>query len=462
MNLSIRWKLAGTFLILIVLLLSVTNLLVLHFLEDEYLEGRKTTSLTNANIIAITGRDIILSQDRNAFYLARDFGTQMGVRVLILDSQGSVTVDSFGEEWLEGSIINHNEVVSALAGNSQTGVHENANGEKVLYVAVPVLREKDTAGAVMLVVGLDDIYLSLNELQDQMIAVSLICGLLASLLSLFLSGLLTRPITELTTAVKQMESGKLEQQVSIYRGDELGQLANAFNSMSHSISKLDQSRRRFLSDASHELKSPLSAIKALAQSLIDTDEQDPGVYKEFLQDIDTEIDRLSRLVINMLQLTRLEEGTPFISKEKHDLCLIINHVASLMQAKADNYEIRLRIDCNSPVFWTVNSDLISSIIINLVDNAIRHTPSGGEVIVSTVIEDENLVISVADTGEGVPPEDLPYIFNRFYRVDKARSRGTGGTGLGLSMVQGAVKQLGGTIEVNNYPGKGIVFRIVVP
>jgi len=325
-----------------------------------------------------------------------------------------------------------------------------------------VVREKEVTGAVMLVVGLDDIYQSLSEVQRQMLFVSLISGLLAALLSLFLSGLLTRPIKQLTKAVKAMESGKLEQQVGIRSGDELGQLANAFNSMSSSMAKLDQSRRRFLSDASHELKSPLSSIKALAESLLETDEKDPQVYKEFLQDIDSEIDRLSRLVRNMLQLTRLEEGTPFIAKEKHDLYKIINHVAGMMQTQGDNCGVQLSIDCHPDLLWEVNSDLTTSILINLVDNAIRYTPSGGEVIVKAEVQMEGLVLSVTDTGEGIPPDELPRIFDRFYRVDKARTRTTGGTGLGLSIVQEAVNQLDGTIEVINEPGTGMTFRIVLP
>jgi len=325
-----------------------------------------------------------------------------------------------------------------------------------------VVREKEVTGAVMLVVGLDDIYQSLSEVQRQMLFVSLISGLLAALLSLFLSGLLTRPIKQLTKAVNAMESGQLEQQVGIRSGDEIGKLASAFNSMSSSMAKLDQSRRRFLSDASHELKSPLSSIKALAQSLLETDEKDPRVYREFLQDIDNEIDRLSRLVRNMLQLTRLEEGTPFIAKEKYDLYKIINHVVSMMQPQGDNCGVQVRIDCHPDLVWEVNPDLTTSILINLVDNAIRYTPSGGEVTVKAEVQREGLVLSVTDTGEGIPPDELPRIFDRFYRVDKARTRATGGTGLGLSIVQEAVNQLGGTIEVINEPGTGMIFRIVLP
>lgn len=464
MKQSIRWKLVVVFFILIAVVLLATNWLVLHSLEEQYLADRKTTALTNANIIAITGQDTILREDRNAFYLARDFGEQMGLRVLILDREGRVTIDSFEEDWLEGQVLKHNEVLAALGGNSSTGVYENATGEKVLHVAVPVLREKELIGAVMLVVGLDDIYQTLNEIKGQMLLVSLVSGIIAVLISLLLAELLTRPVKELTAAVKQMGQGQLEQRVKIRgRGqDELAQLAGAFNAMSSSLAKLDESRRRFLADASHEFKSPLSSIKALAQSLLETNEQDPKVYQEFLRDIDSEVDRLSRLVTNMLQLTRLEEGEPFLTKEELDLQSVIRRVMAMLQGAAEHRGVKLKMICPPGSSWEINRDLLTSILYNLLDNALRHTLATGGVTVSAAIDSTGLILRVADTGEGVPAEELPRIFDRFYRVDKARARETGGTGLGLAIVKEAVSRMGGTVSAKLNADKGLTIELHFP
>lgn len=458
---SIRWKMAGTYFVLIVLILGIANFFLLRMLERNYLGERAATSLTNANIIATTGQDTLLRSDRNAYYLARDFGTRMGARVLVLDRQGNVMVDSYDEEWLLGRSLRHQEVQIALTGTGQTGVHRLASGERVLYAAVPVLRDKATAGVVMLVEGLDDVYAALDDIRRHMVLVSLVSGLLAALLSLGLAGLLTRPVKELTEAVRQVSAGHLGQRIPARSSDELGQLAAAFNKMSGRLAEVDRLRRRFLADASHELKSPLSSVKALAQSLLETNEQDIGVYREYLADINSEMDRLARIVDHMLQLTRLEEGGGPLVKENTAVAGLVEHVLLLLRPLAEEGGVALQTDIDPGLSWPVHPDLFTGILFNLVDNAIRHTP-GGTVTVEAHVKKKNLIVRVADTGEGIPAEELPHIFDRFYRVDKARSRVTGGTGLGLAVVRQAVHRHGGSIKVTSRPGEGTIFTLVLP
>lgn len=435
---------------------------LLRVLEQNYLGEKATNHLTNANIIATTGQDTLLRPDRNAYYMARDFGTRMGARVLVLDRQGSVMVDSFGEEWLLGSTLRHNEVQTALAGTGQTGVHRLASGERVLYAAVPVLRNKSMVGVVMLVVGLEDVYSALVDIRRQMALVSLVSGAFAALLSLWLAGLLTKPVKELTGAVRQVAAGHLVQHIPARSGDELGQLAVAFNEMSGRLAEVDRSRRRFLADASHELKSPLSSVKALAQSLLDTNERDIAVYREYLADINNEMDRLARIVDHMLQLTRMEEGDTPLSLENRAIGDLFEHVIALLRPRAEECGVRLQTAIAPELKWPVNPDLFTGIILNLVDNAIRHTPRGCRVTMEARAEKESLVVRVEDTGEGIPAEDLPRIFDRFYRVDKARSRATGGTGLGLAIVRQAVHLHGGNIHVTSRQGAGTAFNLVFP
>ncbi|TYO95392.1 sensor histidine kinase [Desulfallas thermosapovorans] len=457
---SIRWKMAGTYFVLIVLILGIANLFLLQMLERNYLGERAATSLANANIIATTGQDTLLRSDRNAYYLARDFGTRMGVRVLVLDRRGNIMVDSYDEEWLLGRSLRHQEVKTALTGTGQTGVHRLNSGEMVLYAAVPVLRDKSTAGVVMLVEGLDDLYAALDDIRRQMLLVSLVSGLLAALLSLGLAGLLTKPVKELTEAVRQVSAGHLEQHIPARSSDELGQLAAAFNEMSGRLAEADLLRRRFLADASHELKSPLSSVKALAQSLLETNEQDIGVYREYLADINSEMNRLARIVDHMLQLTRLEEEGPLV-KENTAVAGLVEHVLLLLRPRACEGGVALQTDIDPALSWPVHPDLFTGILFNLVDNAIRHTP-GGTVTVEAQVKKKDLIVQVADTGEGIPAEDLPHVFDRFYRVDKARSRVTGGTGLGLAVVRQAVHRHGGSIKVTSRPGEGTVFTLVLP
>jgi signal transduction histidine kinase len=461
MGISIRWKLATAYFLLIIFILGLTGLFILHTLEREYLRGREAAYLAHANIIATAGRDALLYPNRNTYYLIRDFGSRVGARVLVLDRQGKVIIDSLGEGWLEGLVLGHEEVLAALAGSGKTGAHVLGSGERVLYAAVPVLQDKVIVGAVMLVAELDDIYAALGAIRRQMFFVSLVSGFLAALLSLWLAGLLTRPIKGLTGAAQQMAQGRLEQRVPVRGKDELGQLAGAFNDMSSKLAEVDRTRRRFLADASHELKSPLSSIKALAQALLDTDEQNPTVYREFLVDIDTEADRLTRIVENMLQLTRLEEELP-VTLEIQDIGRLVDNVVTMIQPRAENGGVTLRVDLTPGLWWPVNRDLFTRILINLLDNALRHTPAGGKITLEGSAGKEEMILRVTDTGEGIPPRYLPRIFDRFYRVDQARARSTGGTGLGLSIVRQAVNRHGGRITAASSLGKGTSFEITFP
>lgn len=461
-GLSIRWKLALTYFALIVMVLGGTSPFVVRVLERDYIRTRETSYLMNANIVATSGQDALLQPDRSAYYLIKSLGDQMGARVLVLDRRGRVTLDSFGEGWLEGRVLQHDEVVSALNGSAGTGVHTLSGGEKALYVAVPILEDKSTKGAVMLVAGLDDVYATIGQVRRQLYLASLVSGFIAAVVGLWLAGLLTRPVRELIAAVRGIAKGHLEQHVPVRSGDELGQLAAAFNAMSARLAEVDRTRRQFLADTSHELKSPLSSMKVLAQSLLDTGEKDPTVYREFLQDIDTEIDRLAHLVDDMLQLTRLEEEAGSIRLELLEIAPLIEHVTSLMRPRAETLGISLKVNSEPDLKLPVNRDLFVRILFNLLDNALRHTPAGGTVKVEAVEKGEKMILKVADTGEGIPAEDLPRIFDRFYRVDRARSRSTGGTGLGLAIVRQAVLRHGGEIGVSSRPGEGTVFEVAFP
>lgn len=392
----------------------------------------------DANIIAMAGHDVIMRHDRNTYYFVRNFGDQMQARVLILDKSGRVTVDSFGEGWLERTKLSHDEVVSALNGEGKTGVHLLKSGERVLYAAVPVGEAKAVSGVVMLVVNLADVYATLGEIRRLMMVVSAGGGLIALVAGLFLSAHFTRPLRSLTGAVQMMTRGRLDQRVNISNQDEIGQLAKAFNEMAAKLEEVDQTRRQFLANTSHELKTPLSSIKVLAQSLVDGREHDPAVYREFLQDIDAEIDRLTRLVNDIFHLNPLEDVDYPVVRIEQEVQPILVHIMGLVRGKAEQKGIILEL-CPSSVttdlIWPVNQDLVACMLLNLLDNAIRYTPSGGRVKLTAEVERRELVIRVADTGEGIPPEALPHLFERFYRVDQARARGTGGTGLGLAIAR---------------------------
>lgn len=234
--------------------------------------------------------------------------------------------------------------------------------------------------------------------------------------------------------------------------------------MAAKLEEADRTLRHFLSDASHELKTPLSSIKVLSQSLIDSQEQDPAVYRDFLQDISSEVDRMAALVNDMFQLAKLQDPDHPVSFNDYLVGKLLKHIKGLTAGEAlqQGVDIQVQVGSDGEVLWQLNMDLFTCILLNLISNAIRYTPRGGLVTVTADVEEDSLVVRVTDTGIGISAEDLPRIFDRFYRVDEDRNRETGGTGLGLAITRQAVHCHGGTISVESVPGQGTTFEIRFP
>jgi two-component system OmpR family sensor kinase len=461
---SIRAKLALTYLLVIAAILLIINSQVIGALENNFLEEEAAKSLANANIIALAGQDIILRDNPNSSVFIRSYSEQMQARILVIDQNQTVTADSFEENWLKGQTLTYEEVAAALKGEEQTSVYRLKNGERVLYALTPVIREEKIIGAVMLVTNLEEIYATLDGIRRLTLIYSIAGGIIALLVSLFLSNQLANPVNKLADAVRRVTEGHLDQRVKIKSRDEIGLLAEDFNEMAARLEETDRTLRIFLADASHELKTPLSSIKVLSQSLIDSQEQDPAVYRDFLLDISTEADRMAALVNDMFQLTKLQDTDRSIKIKNLHVIEQIKHIKDLVSGDAQKKGIIIQVNAGADgdPAWPLNQDLFTCILLNLVSNAIRFTPEGGKIFINADVEDESLVLKVQDTGIGISPKDLPYIFDRFYRVDQDRNRETGGTGLGLAITRQAVLRHGGTISVDSTPGEGTTFEVRFP
>ena len=224
----------------------------------------------------------------------------------------------------------------------------------------------------------------------------------------------------------------------------MAQLAGEFNNLTDRLQTTEEVRRRFVSDASHELKTPLASIRLLADSILQTDEMDPAVVRDFVSDIGSEAERLTRITEHLLALTRLD-SLPAGQQVPVDVSQVTERITALLQPVADaagvTVEKNLRPDC----LILCTEDDLSQVCFNLVENAIKYNYSGGKVFVMVYQDGNQVLLEVGDTGVGIPEEDLPKVFNRFYRVDKARSRAAGGTGLGLSIVRDTVRRHGGWV-----------------
>jgi signal transduction histidine kinase len=378
-------------------------------------------------------------------------------RILVTDDAGQVLYDTRETGGAVGEYVLYTEIVQALLGNDAFSCTFR-NGAFRSRASSPVLYHNQIIGAVYAYEYDTEQAALLTGLQGNLLRLSGIIGVVVLALSGFLSMALTRKIGQLLTAIRQVREGAYSHRTEIRGRDEIAQLGEEFNSLTDRLQTTEESRRRFVSDASHELKTPLAAIRLLTDSILQTDNIDPATTREFVADIGSEADRLTRITEDLLRLTRLDSGV-LEPAGAVDVEPVLGQVMRMMTLVAQEKGIGLTCDAAEGCVVEATKDEVNQVIYNLIDNAIKY---GSAVEVSLRREDRQVVLTVADCGPGIPEEDLPRIFERFYRVDKARSRAAGGTGLGLSIVSDTVRRRGGTVEAANRPEGGAVFTVRWP
>jgi signal transduction histidine kinase len=289
---------------------------------------------------------------------------------------------------------------------------------------------------------------------------AIIASFVALALAFFLSYRLLRPIGELTQAARKLAAGDLNQRVSVRGGDELATLANTFNQMADSLQQAETRRRALTADIAHELRTPLAVQRAHLEALED------GIYDltlENLKPIEEHNQLLTRLVDDLRTLSLVDSGQLELVRTQTDFSEIVKRVISRLEPQAVERQVELQYIIEiSPLFLSLDSQRIEQILHNLLDNAMRHTPDKGIIQVHCSVVKDQCVLTVHDSGPGIPLGDLPRIFERFYRSDKGRSRADGGTGLGLSIAQKIAQAHGGSLIAANHPDGGALFTLSLP
>jgi len=272
-----------------------------------------------------------------------------------------------------------------------------------------------------------------------------------------------RPIDRMTRKARQISAENLGERLPVVNPeDELGRLATVMNSMLERLQRAFEELRRFTADAAHELRTPLTAIRSVGEVGMQN-HKSPEEYREIIGSMLEETDRLSRLVDNLLFLTRADASRITLNREEVRLLDEISRVAELLQPLAEEKDQRISVEGQKTVRVSVDRLVFREALINILDNAIKYSPRGGRISVRVSPgPKDGGVVEISDNGPGIPPEHRAKIFERFYRVDKGRSRAMGGTGLGLSIARWAVEVHGGHIELESQVGKGSTFRIVLP
>ena len=396
-------------------------------------------------------------------------GRENDARLLVTDETGTVWVDSLSE--LNGVRLGHGEItdITSQQMDRSYGFHRVqseaftlSNGEWIGYYTCAVTDNGRLIGTVMMVSSLQDLTRSLDEIQNNIILFFVAVLIIVLAVGLYFGSVITRPINDLNTVMQQTARTGFTVRANPRGNDEIAQLGRTFNMMSEKLQNMDQMRSDFISNASHELKTPLSAMKILIESILHQETPDPSMTREFLGDINQEIDRLSAIVGDLLTIVRFDSRSEKLQMEPIALDELLFDTLSRLSPVANRAGIALEPSCDELCFVNGDPIKLQQVIYNLCDNAVKYTPRGGTVWVRLYTEAGRAVIEVKDNGIGIPKESIPHIFERFYRVDKARSRSTGGTGLGLSIVQSMVHLHGGDIEVESEEGVGTTFRVYLP
>jgi len=291
--------------------------------------------------------------------------------------------------------------------------------------------------------------------------------LISSLVTLFVAKSVRKyrkRISDYTIAIESMAKDKIGEKLETEGNDEIAKLGAAFNDVSDKYAIIEKQRTEFVSNASHELKTPLSSIKLMADSIIQTPEIEMDYVREFLTDMNEEVERLNRIVNKLLYITKMDTLTENMSGSLElinlkDVVIGINKNL-LPIAEMENKELVLSAE--EDILIMANKDILWQAVYNIVDNALKYTKEHGKVEIALFKEKNRALITVKDDGVGISSEDVKRIFDRFYRVDKARSRETGGTGLGLSIAHSAIEFHNGSIEVSSQLGEGSEFKIILP
>lgn len=587
---GIRWRIVVTYMLLIVLALSIFGVYMLQFIEKLYMDNLQTqlkeeTSLLATWVSPMLAADDTPGQKEDVHEMLRQTGMAVSSRVTLLDMRGDVMLDTLGDADTRKNQLDYPEIASAVEGS--VGMHVRKvpySTYNVMHMAVPVYGDHGPIAVLRMAVPMKGAHETLQTLWGRIGVSLLIVAAVASLFGLRFAHGIAAPIEAITNSTRKIAEGAFDERIHQRGRDELRVMADSINAMAarlsdqiedltqqkgklegilkylvsgvivvdrsgrvtlvnqavermigykaeellqkwhweagynfglsamideailvgtaqkkeitlhrpvertvevhitpvssnngrtagavvlmHDVSEwrqLERMRSEFVANVSHELRTPITAVKGFSETLLDGALNDPVITRQFLQIINDESERLKRLVTDLLELSKIESGHTVFHFEPFDLAALVRRTVEKYRHQAESLGLTLETELPAdPLQLEGDSDRIAQVLINLLGNAIAYTPSGGRVDVSVEERDEDVVLKVRDTGVGIPAEDIPRLFERFYRVDKARTRRSGGTGLGLAIVKHILESHHGQVEVQSDVGAGSEFTITLP
>ena len=382
-----------------------------------------------------------------------------GGRIMIIDENFRIVKDTYDLD--RGKTMVSQEVIDSYNGKD-TSRYDSKSSYIEMTIRIQDKETKETLGVMLMSVSTDEIQANMNILEQKGTMILMIVMVLVLVLGYFLSGILVRPFQKVTRSIEDLTDGYLDEDISVPDYLETELITNAFNKMLARVRTLDESRQEFVSNVSHELKTPLASMKVLADSLNAQEDVPVELYKEFMQDITEEIDRENQIITDLLSLVKMDKKAADLNITTMNINDLLELILKRLRPIAAAKKVELILDSFRPVNAEVDETKLTLAISNLVENGIKYNVEGGWVKVSLNADHKYFYVTVADSGIGIPKESLDHIFERFYRVDKSHSREIGGTGLGLAIARSAIVMHRGAIKVYSKKNEGTTFSVRIP
>ncbi len=467
----------------IVFLTGLISCLVMHSVildsyENRAVNVKSTEAQTQLRILA---NHLIVSnylQDTSSEVINAELDMLANLydgRVIVINDDLKVVKDTYNIS--QGKTIISEEVVNCLKTGSKGTVskYDQANG--YIEIVTPIIESEDieeedvsvsgkvsevVRGVMLTSVSTETIAVTLEILSRRAQILEVVIILIILLFAAWVSIMLLRPFDRITTAINDVKAGYTDEPIVGPNYLETEQIINAFNALLRRMKVLDDSRQEFVSNVSHELKTPITSMKVLADSLLAQEDVPNEVYREFMTDIGAEIDREDKIINDLLALVKMDKKASGLNITSVDVVNLTEIVLKRLRPIARKHNIELTLESKRAITAEIDEVKISLVIMNLVENAIKYNKDEGWVKVELDADHQFFYVKVIDSGYGIPEESLDHIYERFYRVDKSRSREIGGTGLGLSIARNAVLMHRGTIDVASVVDEGTTFTVKIP
>lgn len=458
---SLRVRLFVLFLLIGILPSVVIRIGMLNSYEKKAVSNRSIDILSQAKILTnqIVFNDYL--NDSSSEIINAQLEQLSNIyagRIMVIDGNFRIIKDTYSLD--TGKTIVSEEVMQSFRGE-EISKYDSQNGYIEMTVPLTKPESKEILGVLLVSVSTDSIMLNKDYLESSAWIIEVFDAMIIILLSLFLSGLLVRPFGRMEKEIVEIQNGyKTELDVPSYL--ETQNISIRFNQLFGRMKIIDESREEFVSNVSHELKTPLTSMKVLADSLNGQEDVPVELYKEFMLDIGNEIDRETKIINDLLSLVKMDRSAGDMNITSVNINELLELILKRLRPIAEKQHIELVLESFRPVSAEVDEVKLTLAITNLIENGIKYNKPDGWVHVSLNADHQYFYVKVEDSGIGIPEDSLEHIYERFYRVDKSHSREIGGTGLGLAITRNAILMHRGAIKVFSTEGEGTIFNVRIP